>query len=507
MSITSTPSTPGGPGTPGAPSDMSAASAPSVMGVTSGRSVTARWSSRSHWLLLAGLALLVATAVVAWRETHPTWQDWQARYNAEPGVTPIPIGIRVIVPTLTGKPELCTTCHVGIEDISPSHPVAAFGCVICHGGERLALDAATAHSTLRGGKNPSDLSVAQASCGTSGCHGGYANEEQNHVDRVTKSLQATYAGGIAAARFAFGAQSTQTAIYGLHAVADASTPLPANAVPSLQALPTTSVLSAIDAQLQQNCLTGGCHLSAAPPQQPYYYRSTGCAACHYLYNNDGLYKGTDPTIPKDQVGHGAYHRLTTAIPYTQCDHCHNRGNYAWKGLQFNQRDDLPPAGPALSPDTPPEVRRLLEYYQPISEFTKCEVELNCVDCHTAQEVMGDGHIYSSKKDVQYIQCQTCHGTPTSTPKVALITDPNELAMRQARIDGRSDFLAVGDAVIQTDRGELLWSVKEISPSHFVQIDKVSGKVYDVPLVAGSKCTQDGSSQSSDYCHKCHSVTR
>jgi heterodisulfide reductase subunit A len=35
----------------------------------------------------------------------------------------------------------CLTCHADLPEISASHPVASFGCVSCHGGERLALDA------------------------------------------------------------------------------------------------------------------------------------------------------------------------------------------------------------------------------------------------------------------------------------------------------------------------------------------------------------------------------
>jgi hypothetical protein len=31
-----------------------------------------------------------------------------------------------ITPTLTNKPEVCLTCHDGIEEISPSHPVQTF---------------------------------------------------------------------------------------------------------------------------------------------------------------------------------------------------------------------------------------------------------------------------------------------------------------------------------------------------------------------------------------------
>src|SRR5512138_2000733 len=79
-----------------------------------------------------------------------------------------------ITPTLTNKPELCLTCHDGIEEISPSHPVQTFGCVICHGGHALALDKNLAHSGLRGGKNPADFSAVEASCGGSQCHSGSA---------------------------------------------------------------------------------------------------------------------------------------------------------------------------------------------------------------------------------------------------------------------------------------------------------------------------------------------
>ena len=55
-----------------------------------------------------------------------------------------------LTPTLTGQVEYCLSCHADLPEISKSHPVKAFGCVICHGGERLALDATLAHATMRG---------------------------------------------------------------------------------------------------------------------------------------------------------------------------------------------------------------------------------------------------------------------------------------------------------------------------------------------------------------------
>ncbi|MBI5029893.1 MAG: cytochrome c3 family protein [Chloroflexi bacterium] len=453
------------------------------------------------------MVLLLAIGAVFWNESHQPWQTWIARYDVQPNSTPMPIQIQALVPTQTGKPELCVTCHVGIKDISASHPAQAFGCVVCHGGEPLALDKDRAHSTMRGGRNPSDLSVATQSCGQSNCHGGYADEEQNHVDRVLKSMQATYAGGIAHVRFSFGAQNSPIAQFGIRAVNDTSNLRPPKALPSLSMYSTSAPTGTIDAKMS-SCLNGGCHLWTKPSQpQVYTYRSSGCAACHYVYADDGVYRGNDPTIPNNEPGHGVAHQLTTAIPFSQCDHCHNRSNYNLKSMAFDWREDLPPMARPLSSLMPPEGRRLIEYYQPIADFTKCEYELNCVDCHTAQEAMGDGHIYGSKKDAQHIQCQTCHGTLTTMPKITSIVDANELAMRQARINGHPEFLKVGDQVITTERGELLWSIKQTAPNKFVQVDKVTGQIYNVPLVKGSGCTQDGKTQTSDYCHTCHSVVR
>jgi hypothetical protein len=69
------------------------------------------------------------------------------------------------------------------------------------------------------------------------------------------------------------------------------------------------------------------------------FRSSGCTACHVVYANDrhevasGPYAkfghwgkadpaGTDPTVPKDEPGHPIRHRLTRAIPTSQCIVCH-----------------------------------------------------------------------------------------------------------------------------------------------------------------------------------------
>src|SRR5512138_1592419 len=102
-------------------------------------------------LLLIGAALLLASVLAAW---------WLNARQPEPVA---------LIPTLTGQVEYCVTCHADLPQISSSHPVKTFGCVVCHGGERLALNADLAHSTMRGGANPSDLAVVEQSCGGSSC--------------------------------------------------------------------------------------------------------------------------------------------------------------------------------------------------------------------------------------------------------------------------------------------------------------------------------------------------
>ncbi len=104
------------------------------------------------------------------------------------------------------------------------------------------------------------------------------------------------------------------------------------------------------------------------------FRSSGCTACHVVYANDrdpvhsgpyagmghtGLSQSNDPAIPKNQPGHPIAHRLTRAIPSSQCVVCHMHPgtSYASQYLGYmwwdNETDgDLmyPPQSKKLSPE-------------------------------------------------------------------------------------------------------------------------------------------------------------
>ncbi|GAB4549086.1 MAG: hypothetical protein Kow0063_43970 [Anaerolineae bacterium] len=465
-------------------------------------------TKRALIFLLASVLLVLSVSTLPWQGPETGWQRYQRTYFENTGATS-QIIVRQVIPRLgpdgqptdDASPELCLTCHIGLEEISPSHPVETYGCVICHGGNGLSLDADRAHDGLW--SNPSDLSVAAQRCGQVGCHGGHTDSSLDHVTQVTRSLQATYAGGIALIRYTFGAQKDLTPLFGMLGGVDPD-PLPQTA-PSLAAYRVDPGAPPAEAQFAQNCLAEGCHLTEPPGHEPYRYRATGCAACHVLYHDDGLYTGDDPTIPRDEPGHPAMHRLAVAIPFSQCNHCHNRGNYSLRTMTFTPRPDLPPAADPIPLTMPDEGRRLLEYYQPIGQFTRCEWELDCIDCHTQTEAMGDGHFWPDQKTMQYVQCRTCHGTLTEPPAFAEITDPDDPALRRARLNGNYE-LHPGDVVILTERGEKMGSVQR-RDGQWVQFRKVDGKEYVVPLVMGSDCQQQPNQQESRYCHQCHAYQR
>ncbi len=407
-------------------------------------------------LLIASTLLLAAIAASIWR--------------VETAAQPV-----VLTPSLTEQAEYCLTCHGELAEISPSHPVETFGCVICHGGERLALEADLAHSSMRGGRNPSDFSVVQESCGGEDCHSGSAELARDHIPRVLRSIQATYAGAIASMRYTFGAQPDLKARMGIFAIQDAH-PNP-DGIASLTAFTASQETHPSLIAFSQNCPS--CHLSAEPLPGMEYARLTGCATCHTPT------AGTDLEQP--------LHRLTTALPYTQCNTCHNRGNYDLRSMHFQERTDQP-------------TNRLDDYYQPIAQFTRCEWTLDCVDCHTRQEAMGDGHIYGSQKEAEYVRCYTCHGTLGEPPLTRTISNLDDIALRLAFVNPQFD-LEAGDTIIVTERGEPLWNTRQLPDGSFELFAKASGQRFTFRQVRGSACEQTIDQQASSDCHACHAVER
>lgn len=406
-------------------------------------------------LVLASGLLLLTLIVAVWKTSR--------------GPRPV-----MLVPALTGEPEYCLTCHADLPQISPSHPVEKYGCIICHGGERLALDADLAHSTMRGGRNPSDPAVVEASCGGAECHSGPAAENRDQIPRVMTNVQMTYAGALAALRYAAGAQPDLVARVGIAAV-EVSGEGSTAGIHALEAFDPAPETSPMLQTFAQNCLV--CHLAAQPLPGPQYARFTGCAACHAQPVQGDL----SQTV----------HRLNTDIAYSQCNTCHNRGSYDVPTVQFRPRTDQP-------------ANRQQAYYLPGAAVAKCEFRLDCVDCHTRREVMGDGALYDNQAETEYLQCRTCHGTLTEPPLTRIIEQPADFALQLAS-SNLAVRLQVGDTIIVTAQGEPLWNTRRLPDGRFEQVGKVTGQHHIVPLVMGSGCQQTPAEQQAKDCHACHTA--
>lgn len=489
--------------------------------------------------LLASLLLILIVILALKQSDNPSWTRYQREYfteqisklqtqldtvkdetekkqvlqelasyqNRKPEI------INLVLPN--GTVERCKTCHIGIEEISNSHPSNAVGCAVCHGGNPLSLDESTAHAQMYGGGHPGSLNVASLSCGGTGangiaCHTGNHEQAKNEVDLVKTSIMTTKAGELSVVRMMFGLDKTKDVPELTKGQAAFLYPNPLQGRPNQNAF-------------QQNCLNQ-CHQSggnlplAVPSNNPHQgaaqsqdtsitkgtIQANGCEVCHVLTNSTHTYIGADTTIKTSDsdLGRGMVHNLTTQIPYTQCNQCHNQGNHDPLKMSFTVRADLPQVTSDWKAGDMTWLTRLRNYYLPGEVFARCEVSLDCIDCHTRQDVMGDNTLHTSQYDAVHLQCQDCHGTKEKLPQIKKIEDSNDLAFEEQITNPKFPTLKLGDEILITAKGEELPFLRYNSID-WILTSRVTGKTFKIPLVYGSKCLQSASEQGADSCHSCH----
>ena len=363
--------------------------------------------------------------------------------------------------------EKCVSCHRGISEIGKSHPLS-FGCTVCHGGNGNSDIKEVAHKTLiydpeagTGKRNPSSFSVVDKTCGQAYCHSGHPQKDRNHIERVKKSMMGTLAGMISGLRYQWGAQGDRKANYGVRAIQDKDGDLPSHegAVSKLKALPFFSdgeVGSSIgdhlvshhigDRILKDKCFQ--CHIDS--PGKPESFRSQGCASCHFTYSKDGLYKGEDPTISRVELGHPQKHRMTTLTPDLICRQCH-------QGFQEPQSDI------SIQNDLSDGImeKTSIDYFPgsgKIMQDVHSKAGLDCVDCHTQFDIMGDGNIYSKQHQAVEVRCETCHGDADTRPLIEQVKDPMDRVIRLARSYTEWSN-SIGDWMVLSSRKRKLSNVK------------------------------------------------
>ncbi|WP_407308483.1 hypothetical protein [Desulfosporosinus sp. SB140] len=493
--------------------------------------------------VLTSLLLILVALIALIEVSTPSWSQYQKEYfkeqiaslqvqlgsakdNAKKGQLQEEIAsyqkrkpeiIDLVLPD--GKVERCKTCHIGIEEISSSHPSNTFGCTVCHGGNPLSLDKAMAHAQMYGGGHPGSLDVASLSCGGTGennvaCHAGNPEQAKNEVDLVKTSIMSTKAGELSAVRRMFGYDKTND--------------IPGLTKGQVAALyPNPLQGRANQKDFQQNCLSQ-CHQSGGDlpvstttnnvslkgtqeqdgtqvkgqAETQSKIQGNGCETCHVLTNPTHTYIGTDTTMKTNNIGYGMTHSLTTQILYTQCNQCHNQGNHDPLKMSFAFRSDMTKVINDWKSGVTNWLDRVQDYYLPGEIFAKCEVSLDCIDCHTRQDVMGDNKLHTSQYDAVHLQCQDCHGTKETLPKTKQIVDPNDLAFEEQITNPKFPKLKIGDEILVTGKGEELPFIRH-QGNDWIQNSRVTGQTFQIPLVYGSKCQQSLLEQGADSCHKCH----
>jgi hypothetical protein len=306
------------------------------------------------------------------------------------------------IASLAVAEEKCLTCHEGIEKISDEPGMHDLTCTDCHKGEAGATTLEAAHKGMY--VNPSDFRVVDETCGT--CH-------PEEVDNNKKSLHSTMAGMISGTRYAHGTQDRK-AIYATYDVED-DKPQGANAVKSLKQIPSYDPSKPegpdnhpSDDYLRNQCLR--CHLWSDGHQRDGDYRGSGCVACHMVYSDAGSYEGGDKAIDKSQKDRPRFHRITSKIPETQCIHCHNRGGRT--GVSYIGTIESDGYGTPWTEKGEKQGKLHGKYYNHLNADVHFDKGMTCIDCHTKQDLHGDGNIYTKREQGVEIECEDCHGTMT-----------------------------------------------------------------------------------------------
>jgi hypothetical protein len=294
------------------------------------------------------------------------------------------------IPVVLGRREGCLFCHGGMKGLSLSHSAEAVGCASCHGGNPFSLDKAAAHAGLV--LIPGNLATAGRACGTPACH-------PSQVERVSRSLMTTMAGVVSVDRAVWGTREQDAR--------------PAN----VETLGRTGA----DSHLRQLCAS--CHLGAVkttPGPTREDSRGGGCNACHLQYSPAALadLSRRNSTAPRTHPD------VSIAIQPAACFGCHSRsGRISTSYEGWTEVVNDPPDRPTRVSS---QVRRLADgrLFALVAPDVHAR-SMDCVDCHTARDVMGDDEIHGRQYEAVRVRCEDCHARRLAPRASRLAAGPSD----------------------------------------------------------------------------------
>ncbi len=373
------------------------------------------------------------------------------------------------IPVILGRREGCMFCHEKTSGFSPAHNPEVIGCASCHKGDVFTLDKSSAHKGMI--LIPGNLKTSKETCGTPRCH-------PDVPERVDSTIMTTMTGVVSVDRYIFG---------------ESKSPHGFNPITSIKNSPA-------DKHLKNLCAS--CHLGkekdeTGPITQT--SRGGGCNACHLNYderseNHIGLLKANSLVNP-DSLKEFIHPRLSVKITNDHCFGCHSRSgristNYeGWSETEF---EHLPVSNKSDYKQLDDE--RIFKKQLPDIHH---ENGMECIDCHPAKEVMGDGSLYFHKEDQVKIQCTDCH----VKDKIRSVSEDNVDAESQKIITLRNYSSEKKRYIVTGKNNYVLTNTYVDSLNRVHLINKNSGKDLIVkkplPVCTGNKA------HSRLSCSSCH----
>jgi hypothetical protein len=372
----------------------------------------------------------------------------------------------------------CLSCHSALEHASPAHN----DCVGCHGGDPQADDKKTAHAAMRGPANPSAPATWEDACGR--CH-------RYQLERARSTIMQTNAGMIR------NIQLTWEGEDGRAYTSSGGKQFDAAGRPEEYA--AVADLDNLSGELYRK-FCSRCHIGSGNAESYASAHTSGCAACHFPWNDTATYGGRDRTM-QGRGGHSASHAMT-ALPDTQvCSRCHNRSGriaFSYQGLYDGNNGLVPTSGGEGGPLMTSGARNLTH----ITPDVHFAAGMECIDCHTSRDVMGDGFAYPNMYLQTETACEDCHGSGSEVPRYREIVRENDESLRESKSYKRP--MTSGMRMIQTSKGRSYSNVFYQDGTIWLQ-GKRSGKLHRSRVITGTpEHTIAGHGRLE--CYACHSRT-
>jgi quinol-cytochrome oxidoreductase complex cytochrome b subunit len=281
------------------------------------------------------------------------------------------------IPQILGKRESCLVCHDQMQGFSPAHDPQAIGCISCHQGNPFTIDKDQSHRGMI--LIPGNLADANRSCGTVDCHPDIST-------RIHKSILNTMSGVISVDKYVFNEIGSPTGFYDIHDLKQ----------------------TAADNHLRDLCAS--CHLGNPKVETGPISQTTfggGCNACHLSYSEEALAElNSIKDLKPDDIKYQYHPTLSLKITDDHCFSCHSRsGRIAtnYKGLHETKFE-----ASEISDWTKYELLDDQRVFEKVSDDIHHQRGMECVDCHTSYETMGDGILHQHKETQMQMQCEDCH---------------------------------------------------------------------------------------------------